>query len=96
MKKKHNIHYLPLALLSLLLPADDSAATEVTLETTFIDYTKVNTPSSISADGRYVAFSSWSPDFVDLDFNWLPDVFVYDRQTDTYSRVSTVGPISVA
>ena len=44
--------------------------------------------SSISADGRYVAFSSKSPDLVPDDTNWGSDVFVRDLQTNTTLRVS--------
>jgi len=36
---------------------------------------------SISADGRYVAFSSQAEDLVEDDANGFEDVFVYDRQT---------------
>jgi archaellum component FlaF (FlaF/FlaG flagellin family) len=42
----------------------------------------------ISADGRYVAFQSWASNLVPGDTNGMPDVFVYDRQTDTIERVS--------
>jgi len=45
---------------------------------------------SISADGRYIAFSSQSraltPDLDDL--NNGRDVFIYDRFNDTFARVS--------
>jgi Tol biopolymer transport system component len=43
---------------------------------------------SISADGRYVAFSSESTNLVAGDTNLMADIFVYDRQTDTIERVS--------
>jgi Tol biopolymer transport system component len=46
---------------------------------------------SISADGRYVAFSSDSSTLVAGDTNGTFDVFVHDRQTGTTTRVS-VGP----
>ncbi|MBZ0320242.1 MAG: hypothetical protein K8L91_27770, partial [Anaerolineae bacterium] len=44
--------------------------------------------SSISADGRYVAFSSNSTNLVSSDTNGSSDVFVRDRQTATTTRVS--------
>jgi Tol biopolymer transport system component len=44
--------------------------------------------SSISADGRYVAFSSFSINFVPGDTNLSWDVFVHDRQSSTTERVS--------
>ena len=47
--------------------------------------------AAISADGRYVAFASLSPDMVAGDTNAKPDVFVKDTQTDTTVRVSTTA-----
>lgn len=44
--------------------------------------------ASLSADGRYVAFSSVSPNLVPGDTNGAEDVFVYDRQTNSTERVS--------
>jgi hypothetical protein len=48
----------------------------------------------ISADGRFVAFQSWSTNLVAGDTNNLSDVFVHDLQTGTTTRVS-VGPAGV-
>lgn len=45
-------------------------------------------PSSISADGRYVAFDSYASNLVPSDTNHATDVFVRDRLTDTNTRVS--------
>jgi Tol biopolymer transport system component len=44
--------------------------------------------SSISSDGRYVAFSSIATNLVAGDTNGSYDVFVYDRQTGQTIRVS--------
>ncbi|MFH1906503.1 MAG: hypothetical protein ABIL11_03830 [Chloroflexota bacterium] len=44
--------------------------------------------SSISADGRYVAFSSAASNLVSGDTNWSWDVFVHDRQSGQTTRVS--------
>jgi len=44
--------------------------------------------AAISADGRYVAFSSYAKNFVAGDTNQVGDVFVHDRQTDETERVS--------
>ena len=44
--------------------------------------------SSISADGRFVAFGSFADNLVDGDTNGWPDIFVHDRQTGTTERVS--------
>ncbi|MBC7820098.1 MAG: PD40 domain-containing protein [Planctomycetaceae bacterium] len=45
-------------------------------------------PASISADGRYVAFPSYSTDLVNGDSNGKIDVFVRDRTAGTTERVS--------
>ena len=47
-----------------------------------------NTLSSISTDGRYVAFPHGSPDLVANDTNGKVDVFVRDRVAGTTVRVS--------
>ena len=43
---------------------------------------------SISADGRYVAFTSWASNLVSGDTNGYGDVFVHDRQSGGTMRVS--------
>jgi Tol biopolymer transport system component len=43
---------------------------------------------SISADGRFVAFSSAATNLVGSDTNGYPDVFVHDRVTGTLQRES--------
>jgi Tol biopolymer transport system component len=42
----------------------------------------------ISANGRFVAFSSWASNLVPDDTNGVPDVFVRDRLLGTTERVS--------
>ncbi len=42
----------------------------------------------INGDGRFVAFRSSASDLVPGDTNVADDIFVYDRQTDTTTRVS--------
>jgi len=44
--------------------------------------------ASVSADGRYVAFDSWSTNLVPDDTNSRLDVFVFDRQLCVIERVS--------
>jgi hypothetical protein len=46
---------------------------------------------SVSADGRYVAFTSFASNLVSGDTNNAYDVFVRDRQTGTTARVSVSG-----
>ena len=48
---------------------------------------------SISADGRYVAFSSYADNFVASDTNEVIDVFVHDRQTGVTRGISNNGYI---
>jgi Tol biopolymer transport system component len=45
-------------------------------------------PCAISADGRYVAFSSWASNLVPGDTNGVEDIFIHDRQSATIERVS--------
>jgi Tol biopolymer transport system component len=51
----------------------------------------VSSGSSISADGRYVAFSSEASNLVPDDTNGATDIFVHDRQTGQTSRVSVAS-----
>ncbi len=48
----------------------------------------VNEQSSMSADGRFVAFESYAVDLVPNDTGGLPDIFVRDRTNGTTERVS--------
>jgi Tol biopolymer transport system component len=47
---------------------------------------------SLSADGRYVAFEFWAQDLTSQEEVWKSNIFVYDRETETTSRVS-VDPL---
>ncbi len=44
--------------------------------------------SSVSADGRYIAYSSKATNLVSGDLNTVEDVFVYDRVNQTTERIS--------
>ncbi|MGH2754207.1 MAG: TolB family protein [Actinomycetota bacterium] len=50
--------------------------------------TDVSRTPSISANGRYVAFSSWAPNLVSGDTNLTQDVFVHDIKKKSTIRVS--------
>jgi len=50
---------------------------------------------SISADGRYVAFTSNAPDLVSGDTNGALDVFVLDRTTRKVTRLGLPGGVPV-
>jgi len=52
------------------------------------DNSSFNTRFSISADGRYVVFESDATNLINNDTNGKRDIFVYDRQTHTTTRVS--------
>ncbi len=72
----------------------DRQTGETTMVSVASDGTHGNTFSkdpSISADGRYVAFWSWSNTLVDNDTNDVYDIFVRDRQTETTTRVSVAS-----
>ena len=86
-----------------LVPGDTNEATDVfahDLETGITDRVSVATDgaegsdaasrsnSDISADGRFVAFSSAAPNLVPDDTNNQADVFVHDRVTGETERVS--------
>ena len=47
-----------------------------------------STSAAMSADGRYVAFTSAASNLVPGDTNHALDIFVYDRKTDRTTRVS--------
>ena len=42
----------------------------------------------ISADGRYITLQSWAPNLVGDDTNGVCDVFVWDRLTETMTRIT--------
>ena len=48
----------------------------------------MNSRPSISADGRYVSFSSNISNLISDDTNFVEDIFVFDRNTSTTERIS--------
>ncbi len=91
--------YVTFYTLGQLVNADTNAAYDVyvydrqtcTLEALSVNLTgglSGGQSPSISADGRYVAFHSNATDLVSGDTNGGLDVFVFDRLTDTLTRVS--------
>lgn len=71
--------------------AHDQATHETTRVSLAHDGTQANGPSvlpSVSADGRYVAFTSWANDLVPGDTNDASDVFVRDLAAGQTTRVS--------
>jgi Tol biopolymer transport system component len=51
----------------------------------------VSTAAGITADGRFLAFTSWNDHLVPDDTNGMPDAFVYDRETGAIERVSVTS-----
>jgi Tol biopolymer transport system component len=62
--------------------------TRVSIASNGVQGNSDSTGTSISADGRYVAFSSQSSNLVSGDTNGAIDAFVHDRQTGQTTRVS--------
>jgi Tol biopolymer transport system component len=67
------------------------ATTRVSVATNGVQGNNQSFFPAISADGRWVAFTSLAFNLVPDDTNGLADAFVHDRQTSTTTRVS-VGP----
>jgi Tol biopolymer transport system component len=82
------------AVLGLIVPAlvdAQPATTRVSVGSGGIQANHPSVSPAISADGRWVAFSSSANNLVPNDTNDTEDVFLHDRQTGTTNRVS-VGP----
>jgi|GEM_PF-1792314 len=72
----------------------DRQTGETTIVSVASDGTQGNSGSffpDISADGRYVAFGSYSSNLVSGDTNGQPDAFVHDRQTGETTIVSVAS-----
>jgi Tol biopolymer transport system component len=82
---------IPVALLAAILVAAPAAAASTTRVSVKSDGKQANgssSDSSISANGRYVAFDSVASNLVAKDTNGTVDVFVRDRSTGKTKRVS--------
>ena len=62
--------------------------TRVSVDSAGFEVNNSSSNPAISADGRFVAFGSSSPDLVEGDTNGFRDIFVYDRVNETVERVS--------
>lgn len=76
------------ALIAILLLPVNSYAQFSTIDNITIDAASGGVNASISGDGRYIVFESESSDIVPGDTNAVTDIFLYDRQLDSYERVS--------
>jgi Tol biopolymer transport system component len=80
-----------LVILSLLIPCTVFAkgkTTRVSISSSGTQGNDTDYEPSISSDGRYVAFESFSDNLVAGDTNSSWDIFVHDRQDDETTRVS--------
>jgi Tol biopolymer transport system component len=71
-----------------------STTARVSVSSTGTEGNNSSSSAAISADGRYVAFTSFASNLVPGDTNGVEDVFVRDRQTGTTERVN-LGPNNV-
>lgn len=62
--------------------------TRISIDSTGIQGNAGSYGTTISADGRYVTYSSFASNLVSADTNGERDVFVFDRQTQQTTRVS--------
>jgi PKD repeat protein len=72
----------------------DRETSQTTRVSVASDGTEANSDSyfsSLSADGRYLAFGSWASNLVVGDTNNIADIFVLDRQTGETTRVSVAS-----
>ncbi|MFZ2405828.1 MAG: hypothetical protein WAW41_11870 [Methylobacter sp.] len=93
MKTRCSNPYWPFALLWLMLLSAAGAyaageTSRISVDSTGVEGNEYSIANAISADGRYVAFSSDAENLVPGDSNGWPDIFVYDRLTRTTSLVS--------
>ncbi len=81
------------AIIVLLFPSANLLAahgdtTRVSIATNGVEADAGCYSSSMSADGRYVVFSSSASNLIANDTNGQSDIFVHDRQSGTTTRVS--------
>ncbi|QQR93355.1 PD40 domain-containing protein [bacterium] len=67
---------------------DTDSIERVSVSGTGVEGNHVSYQPSISADGRFVTFTSRADNLVSGDTNARDDIFVYDQNTDTVERVS--------
>lgn len=83
---------LPAVLVALALPADASALPGETARLSAsplgVEADGASSPSFISGDGRWVAFSSFADNLLPADPDRFSDVYLVDRQTRDLSLVS--------
>src|SRR4051812_45234836 len=89
------IRVVPVACLLAALAVPASAqVTRVSVSTTGAEANGASRDPSISADGRFVVFSSLATNLVADDTNGVADVFLRDRDTDTDGILDEAGAVS--
>ncbi|MDQ5922491.1 MAG: hypothetical protein QG644_199, partial [Patescibacteria group bacterium] len=71
-----------------LYDVDLSQISRISVSSSGVEGSDGSEDPSISADGRYVTFESWSSDLVEDDSNGEADIFLRDTHTNTTVRVS--------
>ncbi len=74
--------------LLMAVPAFAGTTELVSVSSTGEQGDRMSRTPSISADGRFVAFESWSTNLVASDINGQTDIFVHDRNTGAMEIVS--------
>ena len=68
--------------------ASSNSTIRVSVSSIGIQGNSASSAPSISSDGRYIAFESTANNIVAGDTNGVTDIFVYDRNNETATRVS--------
>jgi Tol biopolymer transport system component len=73
---------------------DDNSIERVSVDSNGTEGNGVSSSPHLSADGRYVTFSSFASNLVNGDTNSRSDIFVYDRETHIIKRISLGGELT--
>jgi hypothetical protein len=85
---KGNLLVLAVLVLMVPMPADAGTTERVSVDSFGVQGNYRSFAPSISADGRFVAFSSGASNLVEQDNNGKYDVFVHDRDNGVTERIS--------
>src|SRR5689334_17711138 len=81
-------------LLAALAAPASAQITRVSVSTAGTEANGASFTPSVSADGRFVVFSSLATNLVADDTNGVADVFLRDRDTDTDGILDEAGAVS--
>ncbi len=74
-----------------ITPGQSHHLTNISVSATGEQGDDISFSSDVSGDGRYVTFASSATNLVDGDTNEAQDVFLWDRMTDTITRISVAS-----